>query len=430
MYKARVILPDEIIPHPNADNLNLLCYNGLQFIVSKDMRPDQLCVIFFTDGQLSHEFARENNLYRHAELNKDNTKAGYLEDNRRVKMIRLRQEFSWGIVLSLESFAYTGFTDFKQGMEFDVLNNHPICNKYLTPATERQANKNQAKKEKDIVYSLEEHFDTENIQYYMKKLPSPCLMIVTEKVHGTSARTGLVRVQRYEQNLLQRFLSLFGFNLRKRVEKYECVTGTRKTVVNSRPDILDSASQEHYRWQIHNDLSPRLHTGETIYYEIAGYDSFNRPIMNQHNPESLKDKEIIKKYGKTITYNYGTGEGSNPLQRIFVYRITQEDVNGNGHELSWFEIKSRCKDLGLETVPEIYTEYIAENKTEGAVTLFLQENLTNRQSTVGNHLMEGYCLRFESQRGTDVYKAKNPYFLILEGVLKEKDDYVDSEEIS
>jgi len=429
MYKCRIIEPDDIIQHPNADNLNLLQYNGLQFAVDKSYTVDSLYAMFFTDGQLSHEFCRKNNLYRNSELNEDTTKVGYMEDNRKVKAIRLRGEVSFGIVMSLKCFSYTGFSDFKQGMEFDELNGNKICNKFITKATAEKLSKATAQKTSGTEYYLEKHFDTENIRYYMKVLPKNSLCVVSIKIHGSSGRTGMVRVERKESNFVRKILGdIFHKDFSKTVQTYELVSGTRNTIVNGRADIINPEGSEHYRWEIHNSLEGFLRKGEVLYYEILRYDSHNQPIMNVQNTSSLKDKVFEKEYGKTITYNYGCGEGSNPMRDIYVYRITQEDVNGVNRELTHFEMVARCKDLGLKTVPVVEINY-SEDQTE-FVNYFLAKYLNNGKSILGNHLEEGYCFRFENQNGMTIYKAKNPYFLILEGVLKESNDYVDAEESS
>jgi hypothetical protein len=63
---------------------------GLQALVSKDYKEGDLYVIFPAEVQLSHEFCSNNNLYRHSELNANPEAKGYIEDNRRVKAVKLR----------------------------------------------------------------------------------------------------------------------------------------------------------------------------------------------------------------------------------------------------------------------------------------------------------------------------------------------------
>lgn len=81
-YKAVVIQANDIQPHPNADKLAILHYNGTQFVISKNLPIGQTVVLFPTDGQLSDSFCKYNNLYRDATKNADKTKSGFFEDTR------------------------------------------------------------------------------------------------------------------------------------------------------------------------------------------------------------------------------------------------------------------------------------------------------------------------------------------------------------
>lgn len=428
MYKCRIIKPDEFSPHSNADRLKLLVYNGMQFIVGVDADETALYAVFFDGGQLSHEYCHENNLYRHPELNKDPLKKGYFDDNRKVRAQKLRGEVSYGYVATLDSFEFAGKFDFRQGIEFDEINGHGICQKYITRKTREKMERNTKKSRSDVIWNLEKHYDTENIKFYLDRLPENVLSIITEKMHGTSGRTGYVNVVRETQNIFQRLLS----RLRRRkfysaTEGYELVSGTRNTIVNTRPDVTSPGTPDYYRWEIHEQFKGLLRKGETIYYEVVGYDSLNSPIMNTHDTTKLDDKDFTKKYGKQIVYNYGCGEGSNPLRELYVYRITQETANGDTIDLPWSDVKARCNDLSLKHVPEMFVGYIREN-SRNRIEHWIEALLCNGQSDVGTNLMEGVCFRFEGTGFTKVYKAKNLYFLILEGVLKDREEYVDAEE--
>ena len=97
-YKAKVIVANDIIQHPNADNLNLLRYGGVQFVVSKSLTQGMLVVLFPEDGQLSHNFCKANNLYRDSSKNKNPLKTGFFEDSRRVRAQPFRGQKSYGFV--------------------------------------------------------------------------------------------------------------------------------------------------------------------------------------------------------------------------------------------------------------------------------------------------------------------------------------------
>ena len=109
-YGATVVTIKKIIPLENCDNVVATPIFGFQAIVSKDTQVGDIGLVFPVESQLSEEYCRENNLYRHAELNKDKNVTGYFEDNRRVRAIKFRGHRSDCLFISLNSLKYTGKT--------------------------------------------------------------------------------------------------------------------------------------------------------------------------------------------------------------------------------------------------------------------------------------------------------------------------------
>jgi len=431
MYVAKVIQANNITEHPNADRLQLLHYGGLQFVVGKNMKLGDIVVLFGGDGQLSDEFCKENNLYRDSSKNKDSLISGFFEDSRRVRTQPFRGEKSYGFVAGLDSFSYLKNFNPQVGMEFSEWGGKEICRKYYTPATlkaMRNVQKNNQKKLKMIEYGLAEHFDTERFAYNVPDIKPNTLVIISEKVHGSSARTGFVKTIRRSRNIFQYFLSsIFKKFIGKETSAYEHVSGTRRTICNNREDITTEGQQDYYRWQWHEKISPQLHKGETVYYEIVGWDSLGGTIMEKQNINLLKKgkKSLPSHWENQIVYSYGCQEGEND---VFVYRITQTSDSGNVVELSWNQMETRSKELGLKVVPTLLF-FIPETtkELEEKVYGFLKDS----PSTLDNrHLMEGVCARLESKDGIKVLKEKNYLFGVLEGYLKEEESYVDNEEIN
>src|SRR5689334_22227169 len=89
-YAATVVTIKNIIPLENCDNIVATSLFGFQAITSKDTTVGTTGIVFPAECQLSDEFCKQNNLYRHGEFNVDHGKAGYLEDNRRVRAIKFR----------------------------------------------------------------------------------------------------------------------------------------------------------------------------------------------------------------------------------------------------------------------------------------------------------------------------------------------------
>ena len=414
MYQADVIKISNIEAHPNADRLDIITFNGETFITGKgDFSIGDTAVLFPNDGRISEDFLSRNNLYRHTKFNVDVDKKGYFGDNAKVTMEKLRGINSYGLIVGLEAFSYLGVEfPYKPGDSFDSISGKQICEKYYSPATLAQMRHAANSKKKTVIFDLAKHYDTTYLTYAK---PNPGLVIITEKLHGTSGRTGRVLYKKIYPSLWERIKNLFT------QEKYMVVTGTRNTVCV--PGWAEQSQEEKYRVEIHNQLKDLLHRGETVFYEIVGFNSNGKPIMNPHNTDKVKDKAFKNSFPNPIIYKYATC-----TYEFYVYRITQE-IEGTLLELSWDQILNRCEQLGIKPVPELdrFYYYGVEPLNE---YLAIQTQLNNSPSTLDSEVLrEGICIRVENSHPM-IYKAKNFMFGVLEGWAKESDTYVDTEEIN
>lgn len=183
-------------------------------------------------------------------------------------------------------------------------------------------------------------------------------------------------------------------------------------------------------------MRDKLHKGEIVYGEIVGYTHTGAPIMGEHDTSQLSD--IKKKYGKKMTYAYGNVQGN---CEFYVYRIARVNEDGFFVDLSWPQVKARCAEIGLKTVPEMVHEHtpFIYNKPntmgfgEPWVDLLkVADELMEGPSMLDeSHIREGVVFRVESPDGkTEFFKSKSFTFGVLEGYLKNKDDYIDTEEIA
>ena len=140
-YAATIVRLREGVGLPGLDNLVGLQWAGYQALVSKDgLRAGELGLMFPPEVQLSHEFASANNLYRHSNLNLDPGRTGYLEDNRRVRAIKLRGHRSDALFMPIESLQYVlqdpaNVYELVEGDEFDRFQGTEICCKYVVHPT-------------------------------------------------------------------------------------------------------------------------------------------------------------------------------------------------------------------------------------------------------------------------------------------------------
>lgn len=177
-------------PLPNSDSLFIGEILGYKVIVGPDTPSGSLGVFFPVEGVLSEEFCTHNKLTRKL--------GGFFEDNRRVRAIKLRGSKSEGFFCNLSSFNYCGVPPyyFSEGMVFDEVNGHKICEKYVTPETEKiLRSKNASVKLRKGILMFPKHAETEQFKRDMYKILPGDILEISNKIHGTSFRYGLVLVK-------------------------------------------------------------------------------------------------------------------------------------------------------------------------------------------------------------------------------------------
>lgn len=247
-------------------------------------------------------------------------------------------------------------------------------------------------------------------------------------IHNTSARFGKVwveedfhRISPWYKKLLHKFGML---NLTK--VGFQLVVGTRNTILGKAENSFYGSQK--FRYNVIAGIENKLYEGETLYGEIVGFTDTGKSIMPSHPTEKLKDKELEKKYGKTMHYKYGCiAEDPNKCTKLYIYRITRVDSKGNAVEYSWPQVKARCIELGLDYVPEIMVTLVVTNDNFDAI-----ESLADGASMLDStHIREGVVLRVEPPMGAPFFlKEKSYNFKVMEGIIKDDDSIVDMEEAS
>lgn len=432
-YNAIVTRLSNVRAHSNADKVQLATCHGNQVVIGLDSKEGDLGVYFPSDGQLSHEFCHANNLYREASLNKfPDEKGGMFDANRRVRAQRFRGEISDGFWVPLHYFGFIMVSGLDvEGFEFDTWHGVPICSKYINPATAKIARENQGKKTRTAKTSVmfKEHFDTGHFGRNIHEFQKGQHIIVTEKLHGTSGRIGHVQIER-DLSFLERLAKRVGIKVQETEWKY--MNGTRRVVLGESkgtqfhdPTIRDKALKL---------FEGNLRKGETVYFEIVGYESTGASIMPAVDTEKLGDKAFTKTYGKKMAYSYGC----EPTQsEVYVYRMTFANEDGQSIDYSWNDVVRRCSEIGVKTVPHVATFTL--NELEAITGKFderdLQEYFSNTIETMGSgasvldqtHIKEGVCVRIEGGIVNKTFKFKSFEFKVLEGHAKDA-GMVDEEE--
>lgn len=149
MYCAYITTIHNLRKHSNADRLQCATIFGNNVIVDMSYAEGQKVIYFPVDGQLSVEFAEENNLVRKKDAEGNNI-GGYLDPNKRnITALKLRGEQSDGLILPIEVLSkYTDITQLTDGEQITILNGVEICKKYIPiskKATSAECNKQNQK---------------------------------------------------------------------------------------------------------------------------------------------------------------------------------------------------------------------------------------------------------------------------------------------
>ena len=440
-YCGYITTLKNVRPHPNADRMKLADCFGNTVCVDLDAAEGEIGVYFPTDGQLSVEYCEKNNLVRRKDEAGNNV-GGYLDpEKRNIRAINLRGEKSDGLFMPISSLEYTGvnFDDIDIGDTVVTVNGHEICQKYIPKSADRVRATggagNRTRKRKDPIAPLfAEHADTEQLAYNLSAFKPGDYVEITLKMHGTSQRTANLPIfQGYKRTLWDKIVRRTGTPI------YEdgYVSGTRRVVLDSYDGGFYGSNE--FREQYHKLFEGRLWAGESVYYEVVGFTHARAPIMASCRNKKLNDKEFIKQYGDETVFSYGCKVDGMPfeLSDIYVYRMTMTNKDGNVVEYTPDFMRYRCEQMGVKSVPVLWSGIIPENP--GSVndpTISAGEWIKNKAELfydgadpIGKtHIREGVVVRIVNRPKFAAYKHKNFSFKVLEGLIKDLATAPDMEE--
>lgn len=366
-YAAVVVEIKTLIPLEKCDNVQGAIIMGNQVIVSKDVKIGDIGLYFPLECALSKEYLSNNNLYNKPELNVDNTKKGYFDENGRIRCQRFRGHKSEGLYMPIGSLSFifpdifnlnsTGLWykgDFKINIGdcFDELNGIPICSKYVVKSNRipgqsknRNSKFNRKYESKLVENQFRFHQDTNMLYRNLHKIEPNSLISISYKLHGTSGVSSYVLCKRkvtkrekigaFFNNIYTKLVTLGKSKYITIGTVYDYIYASRRVIKN---EELNPNAQHFYNediWSIaHNELKDFLSKGMTFYYEIVGYLPSGRMIQ--------KD------------YDYGCEPTKHA---IYIYRITSTNVDGKVIEFSAKQVQDFCKKNGLNAVPELYYGY-------------------------------------------------------------------------
>jgi len=318
-----------------------------------------------------------------------------------------------GFWIPITSLVFTGTNvrEMEPGFEFQELNGIKICQKYTPRVTQTYGSGGRTRalikrQSKIISGQFNFHFDTAQLGKNIHKISPGDLVAITWKLHGTSAIASNCLVKR-NISMIDRIARWFGATIQE--SHHEMIYASRRVIKNEfMEDKKHYYSEDLWTRVGKAHFAGRLHTGETVYYEIVGFTS---------------DGAIIQK-----GYDYKCAKGD---CGIAVYRITQTAHDGTVTELQWPQVKQRATEIGVPHVPEIFygraDELVqlshSDHWHENILSWLRQNYVYDQDSQFCENKVpeEGICVRKEGLN-IEVFKLKS--FRFLEHQTKELDNGV------
>jgi len=399
-YSAVVVRITNLRPHSNADRL--VCTNifGHNIIVGKETAVGDLGLYFPLETQIGEEFCKKNDLIRRKDENGKAAGGMFDANTRRVRCQKFRGEPSEGFFIPIGSLGETA-KNVKEGDEVG----EPLATKYI-PRTNRVAGTAQkkgrkARESKIIPNQFHFHFDTEQLGRNMHKLNPEDLVVLTWKLHGTSAIVSNCLVKK-PLNPLLRLLKAVGVPIKD--QHYEYIYASRRVIKNEFAENKNHYYNEDL-WSAvgKREFDGKLVSGETCYFEVLGFTEGGAPIQ------------------KDFDYRCDPAGIFGPVNKVVIYRITRTGPDGTVTELQWNQVVTRAKEMGLETVPTIgygkmpYGMEDAEEWRAFFLDHLKKEYVHDQDSQFCNNKVpeEGICVRKEGLN-IEIFKLKSFRFLEYE----------------
>ena len=436
-YLAKIVKIDNFHKHsdPEVTKLKCCCIDGFNIITGIDSEPG-LYVYFPTACCINPKFLSYANLYRHGELNVDQTKTGMFDDNGRVKAIRLRGELSEGFIIPivvLQNWVMSTVNvelNVEEGVEFDSVEHDGkqfwVNKKYIpkntrTPGEPGSGNSGKGKQPKGLDRIIENqfrfHYDTVLIKKCPHVLHPNDLISITSKVHGTSGISAYVLCKQ-ELNWKQKIARwLTG----EEFDKYDYLYSSRSVIKNQ---YYNKSVQGGFYgvdvWKYADDIvRPCLSKGMTAYYEIIGF------LPNGGYIQKNYDYGCLPPVGDEA-YTYGKHF------KVQIYRVTITDVSGKVHEFSAREVQLWAQMVGLVPVEQYYYGYAKDLYPDLDPSEHWNENFLSKLANDKNFYMEcnsptcdnkvpheGIVIKIENMK-SEAFKLKCFKFLDGEGKALDK----------
>ena len=376
--------------NPEVTRLKIASVGAYDVTVSIDEQPGKF-IYFPVGSQIAPAILAFLNLYRHEHLNNDPTQKGFFEDNGRVKGLRLRGQVSMGFLMPfahLQNFIVDSFNqeikeeDYGDGYLFDCLVDYKKGYDPENPDPElvktfRVAKKyiNRQRVKKEIVYTggeqkkgkrfatrgdvnrvvegqWKQHYNTDILAKNPALIHPNDLIHISDKWDGTQAVSSYLLCYKAEDKLTWRE-KLARFITKIRPVQYEYVLASHRKILMSDVAVGDSGfhgpNEKASRVAAHNELIPHLRKGMMVYYELVGYQ------MNSNKAWQVREG-LDMDYG-CVPMKEGEVYTNGKHYKIYVFRITVTNEDGDVFEFSPTDVQNWCKYNGFLAPIERFVGY-------------------------------------------------------------------------
>ncbi|MHA1437906.1 MAG: RNA ligase (ATP) [Promethearchaeota archaeon] len=355
---------EKVENHPNADRLDIVTVKGWNCIVGRDNYKVGDVVIYCPpDSVIPDDIIEKYNLE-------------YLKKNGRVGTVKLRGYISQGLILDIPK-EFSRYA--KVGMDFAKMLK---ITKYEPPTPSFQQSTGKiTKKKKNPLF--DRYTEIENIKNYNGVFQDCDDVVITEKIHGTNFRAGILDISP-GKGIIGKLKFLFQKYILKQSKEF--VYGSHNVQLGA--------------------FSRRTFYKKNVYAEIAKrYD-----LVNKLNTTGAQNIIIYGEiYGAGIQKGYEYG-----LEDIDVVFF---DVKINGRYMSFDEFELFCKSRNLPIVPVLYegdySEEIRQKYSKGKSILCPKQKI--REGCVIKSLFEENNPRV----GRKILKSVNDDYLLI----KDRTDY-------
>mgnify|MGYP003307185292 CR=1 FL=1 len=325
-YLASIQRIENIVPIPNADKLVKTTISGYDMIISKDMKVGDLVVYFPCESCICEKFLSANNLYDRSNfelnsnaedvkklieqaekqegdaqqetLNKIRSMCGFFNNKNRVRILKLRGEYSQGFIAGVSSlvnaFPALADVDFEKmvGEQFNEINGEKFCWKYVPVTKEHQHGsqshwkkrmKSLNKFDRIIPGTFVFHYDTTMLAEHIRELSPDDVVTISVKVHGTSAIFANIPVNR-KLNTWEKIKKFLGMKvqLTENGNVYSSRTVIKNQYLNK--DVTSGFYGTDVWGSVNKMIAPFIVPGQTVYGEIVGYlDGSQQMIQKDHD---------------------------------------------------------------------------------------------------------------------------------------------------